>query len=217
MTQSRAMATAGHQGVGTTYTATITPNADQDGDVTVRVRGKWLPTDEAGNSKYGLGGPRLPIHIDTAAPTVISFGLPTMGDEQNQLFDVTITFNEVVTGFAAEDLEIFQSTARLATVTGVTGSGREYTAAITPSANKDGNMRVRVKAKCCGRCCWEWQCAFKPVRFGSDRHDPAPTATITTPTMDPQNGPFDVTIDFGEPVSDFVVGDLNVVACDEGE
>ena len=37
----------------------------------------------------------------------------------------------------------------------------------------------------------------------------APTPTIAAPTT-PQNGAFDVTIDFGEPVSDFVVGDLAV-------
>ena len=37
----------------------------------------------------------------------------------------------------------------------------------------------------------------------------APTPTIAAPTT-PQNGAFDVTIDFGEPVSDFVVGDLVV-------
>ena len=204
--QSGAMATR-VTGSGTTYTATITPNANQDGDVTVRVRG-MAAEDEAGNRSM-VSDPTPAIQIDTAAPTVISFGLPTMGDEQNQLFDVTITFNEVVTGFAAEDLEIFQSTARLATVTGVTGSGREYTAAITPSANKDGNMRVRVKADAVEDAAGNGN-ALSNQSDLVQIDTIAPTATITTPTMDPQNGPFDVTIDFGEPVSDFVVGDLNV-------
>ena len=42
-----------------------------------------------------------------------------------------------------------------------------------------------------------------------------PTPTITAPT-DTQNGAFDVTIDFGEDVSNFVVGDLDCSGCDEG-
>ena len=203
--QTRATATQ-VTGSGTTYTATITPNADQDGSVTVRVKAN-AATDEAGNRSQ-ISDPTSAIPIDTMAPTATIDGIPS--GTENDAFDLTIDFSEDVTGFAREDLEIFQSTPNLATVTGVTGSGREYTATITPRANKDGNMRVRVKADAVTDAAGNGNARSNQTSL-VQIDTIAPTATITAPTMDPQNGAFDVTIDFGESVSGFVVGDLNVV------
>ena len=188
-------------GSGATYTATITPNANQEGNVTVRVKAN-AATDEAGNRSQ-ISDPTSAIPIDTMAPTVSISGLPS--GEQNAAFMLTITFNENVTGFAKADLTVTGE----ATATAVSGSGSGYTATITPNANQEGDVTVRVKANAVTDAAGNGNTVSDAT---DDIHIDtiAPTATITAPTTS-QNGAFDVTIDFGEPVSGFVVGDLDVV------
>ena len=195
--RATATAVAAVSGSDSEYTATITPNTDGDGvegDVTVKVKGN-AAVDAAGN-KSTVSDATSAIHIDTIAPTATISGFPT--DEANSFFQVTITFNEVVSGFAKADLTVTGE----ATVNGVEGSGRMYTADISPTNDKEGEVTVQVNANA--------------VTDDAGNSNPASTATpnihidtieptgmfVDVPTT-PQKDPFDVTLRFSERVSGF--------------
>ena len=194
-------ATAAVSGSGSGYTATITPNANKEGDVTVKVKANVV-TDGAGNNNTAstvTGN----IHIDTIVPTATISGVPTT--EQKEAFDLTITFNETVTGFAKTDLTVTGE----ATATAVSGSGSSYTATITPNANKEGDVTVKVKANV--------------VTDGAGNNNTAstvtgnihidtivPTATISGVPTTEQKEAFDLTITFNETVTGFAKTDLTV-------
>ena len=187
----------------TNYTATITPNDAKEGDVTVKVKANAV-TDDAGNGNT-VSATTGNIRIDTIAPTVSITGLPS--GEENDPFNLTITFSEDVTGFATGDLTVTgQATAT--SVDAVNNSKQNYTATITPNDNKEGDVTVKVNADTVIDAAGNNNTASATT--GNIRIDTiAPTPTITAPTT-PQNGDFDVEVDFGEPVSNFVVGDLTV-------
>ena len=78
------------------YTATITPNAAKEGDVTVQVKANAVKdAAQNGNTASAATGN---IHIDTIPPTVAISGAPTI--EKNVAYDLTVTFSEAVKGFA---------------------------------------------------------------------------------------------------------------------
>jgi hypothetical protein len=123
---------SGFTGSGTTYTFTVTPNAD--GAVTVDVPAATA-TDIAGNNN--TAATQLTRTADVTAPTVaLTSTSPTT---TNAPFLVTATFSESVTGFIASDVNLTNST-----VSGFTGSGTTYTFTVTPNA--DGNVTVDVPA-----------------------------------------------------------------------
>ena len=125
-------------GSGAGYRVTITPNANEEGDVTLQVKENAV-MDLAGNNNTA-SSVTSPVHIDTAVPTVAISGLPT--GEQKGVFDVTITFSEDVTGFGTSAIIVTGE----ATATAFSGSGAGYRVTITPNANKEGNVR-RSKSK----------------------------------------------------------------------
>ena len=195
--RATATAVAAVSGSERNYTATITPNTAGDGvegNVTVKVRGT-AAEDAAGNRSI-VSAATSAIHIDTIEPTATISGLPT--GEENGLFNVTITFNENVSDFAEEDLRVTGE----ATVNGVSGSGRMYTADISPNDDKEGEVTVQVNADA--------------VTDAAGNSNPASTATpnihidtieptgmyVDAPTT-PQKDPFDVTLRFSERVSGF--------------
>ena len=201
--EASATAVAAVSGSDSTYTATITPNADKEGNVTVRVRG-MAAMDDAGNDST-VSTTTSAIRIDTIDPTAVISSEPT--GEQNSAFTITITFSEDVNDFAKEDLTVTGEASATA-VAAVGGSESTYTATITPNANKEGNVRVSVKANGVTDDAGNGNpasAASTAVHIDTI----APTPTITGPTT-PQNGAFDVTIDFGEPVSAFLVSELTV-------
>ena len=183
------------------YTATITPNAGKEGDVTVTVNADAV-TDNAGNANTASA---VNIHIDTIVPTVAIRGVPTT--EQNGAFDLGITFSETVTGFATEDLTV-TGPATTTSVTSMPSSANSYIATITPNAAAEGDVTVQVSAGTVTDAAGNKNTASSAT--GNIHIDTiAPTPTLTAPTT-PQNGAFDVTVDFGENVTGFATGDLTV-------
>ena len=184
------------------YTATITPNANKEGDVTVKVNADTV-TDTAGNSNTASAATGN-IRIDTIRPTVAIRGVPTT--EKKGAFDLGITFSEDVTGFATDDLTVTGE----ATVTAVARVGTRHTnnyiATITPNATSEGDVTVTVNANAATDAAGNGNTASAAT--GNIHIDTIrPTPTITAPTT-PQNGAFDVTVDFGENVYGFVANDL---------
>ncbi|WP_297340437.1 HYR domain-containing protein [Pseudophaeobacter sp.] len=92
-------------------------------------------TDASGNTS----GSSLTV-VDTTAPDVVISGGPERL-ERNASFDVTITFSETVTGFAANDI-----TASNGSVTALTGSGAVYTATIASTGAGSVSLSVAAGA-----------------------------------------------------------------------
>ncbi|AFY80093.1 Ig-like domain-containing protein [Oscillatoria acuminata] len=103
-------------------------------------------TDAAGNnatltvptagSASSLGGAKNFV-IDTTVPTVTLAS--TAASIVNAPFEVSATFSETVTGFAATDISVTNGT-----VSSLTGSGTSYSFMVTPTG--DGTVTVNVPA-----------------------------------------------------------------------
>ena len=190
-------------GSGAVYMVTITPNAGREGDVTVQVNADAVQ-DLALNDNT-VSDETAPVHIDTIVPTILSItGVP--GIEKNVPFDLTVTFSEDVTGFAASDLTVTGP----ATATSVSGSGAVYMVTITPNASAEGDVTVQVNAD-----------AVQDLALNdntvSDETAPVhidtkvPTVEITRVPDIEKNVAFDLTIKFSEAVNGFAVpADLTV-------
>ena len=81
----------------------------------------------------------VPLPPPLATSLWVGLDSPAPGTLGGGTFDVTITFTEAVTGFAASDLSVSNGE-----VASLSGSGSAYRAAIEPSA--DGTVVVRVPA-----------------------------------------------------------------------
>ena len=180
---------------GTDYIATITPSADGDAVFNVAAN---VAHDDSGNGNT----PALQrtVNVDITRPTVTITDVPTT--PQNQVFDLTITFSEPVTDFTAEDI-VFTGNAN-ATAT-LTGNGTNYTATITPSRNS--SLGIKVDANVAHDAAGNGNTAAPQMTVAVDMT--APTVNIDVPST-VQNEAFDVTIQFSEPVTDFVQAELVV-------
>ena len=179
-------------GSGKEYTATITPAAGAEGDVIIQVPAN-VAQDTADNGN--TASQRYAVPVDLTRPSVEITEVPT--DVQNGAFDVTITFSEAVTGFAADDISL--SGTASATVTDFTGSGAAYTATITPTT--EGDVIIQVPANVAQDTADNGNTASQRPAVPVDLTKPT-VISIEVPT-DVQNGAFDVTITFSEPVPGF--------------
>ncbi len=119
-------------GAGATYTATIRPNdivgEDDNADiqyfanVALNVAGGAVANDTTAI-----------VRFDGIRPTV---NIAVPATHNGSAFDTTFTFSETVTGFTADDIGV-----RGGSVSNLTGTGRLYTATITPT---DGDTYVRL-------------------------------------------------------------------------
>ena len=184
-------------GSGTTYTATFSRVDGKDGDVKIKVPAGFAK-DSADNENTESG--EHTVSVDWKDPTVT---VTVPSGTQTGAFDVTITFSESVTGFAASDISLSGTASATATLT---GSGTTYTAEITPTTN--GNVVIQVPADAA-------EDAAENGNTASQSHTvavslPAPTVTITGVPTVPQNSAFDVTITFSETVTGFDATDISL-------
>ena len=191
-------------GSGKSYTVTITPNATAEGEVTVQVNAGAV-TDAAGNGNTA-STPTGNIHVDTIVPTVVSISdVPTT--EQKEPFDLTIEFNEDVTGFATDDLTVTGE----ATATDVSGSGDDYTITITPNDNKEGDVTVQVNADAVTDAAGNENTASQATgNIHVDTIAPtvvSVTSSVTTTGSSPTKDPFDVILTFNEEVNRYPIID----------
>ena len=192
-------ATAELTGSGSDYTATITPEPGADGNVIIQVPAD-IAEDAAENGN--TESQSHTVSVDLVRPTVEITGVPTTA---NAAFEVTITFSEDVTGFTADGISLTGSAT--AEVSDLTGSGREYTATITPEPGADGNVIIQVPANIA-------EDAAENGNTESQSHTVSvdlvrPTVEITgVPTT--ANAAFEVTITFSEDVTGFTAGDISL-------
>ena len=176
------------------YTVTITPSSS--GNLTIEVDGD-AAEDDAGNKSAMSDA--ASVTIDQDAPTVTISDVPT--DPQKNAFTVDIDFNENVENFDMSNITLAGDD--VASVTGVNGSGKDYTATITPAGM--GSITVQVEASKVQDTAGNDNEASNTVTIAID--SVKPTVTLDAPPG-PQNGAFDVPIAFSEDVTGFVVGDI---------
>jgi hypothetical protein len=196
LTGTASATVTGLTGSGSTYAAEITSTSN--GTVILQVPAN---TVEDIGSNQNTASPSYTVQIDVTLPGVSLTGVPTT--PQNGVFNVSIEFTEDVTGFAASDISL--TGAATATVT-LTGSGSTYAAEITPTA--EGDLVIQVPAN-----------SAIDVASNQNTASPARTVTIdlTRPGVSltgvpatPQNGVFNVSIEFTEDVTGFAASDISL-------
>ncbi|WP_246004382.1 tandem-95 repeat protein [Marinimicrobium koreense] len=153
-------------------------------------------TDSAGNAATAVTDT---ASLDTTVPTT---SLSTAAsDPTNGAFDITVTFGETVSGFDVSDI-----TATNASLSSFSGSGASYTATVTPTT--DGSVNVDVAADVAQDSVGNGNTAATTLSLTYDGTAPAPA--ITSAETSPSNSAsFTATIDFGETVIGFAVGDIS--------
>ena len=190
----------------TVYTVTITPTTS--GEVTLNVPA-GVATDTAGNPNTASTPQTITVDMD---PPSVSITVPT--DEQTGAFDATITFTEVVSDFEQADLSL-SGTANAAITSWETTDNTTYTAEITPSIS--GTVALSVPAGVATDVANNpnitsgTQTVTVLVTQQQNANTDSPGVSITV-LSGVQNGAFDVTITFTEPVSDFVQADLSLTS-----
>jgi hypothetical protein len=183
-------------GSGTTYTASITPDAV--GSVTISVAAN-VAVDATANGNTASNV--LSMTYDNIAPTVIISSTATDPTNVSPI-PVTITFSESVTGFVVGDIAVTNGTAG-----GFAGSGTTYTVNITPAA--PGSVTVNIPASVAADAASNGNIVSNVLSRTYDNI--APTVTISTTATEPTStSPIPVTITFSESVTGFVAGDITV-------
>ena len=167
----------------------ITPTSS--GDLTIKVPANVV---DGGNQASNT----VTVTIDLR-PTMT---LTVPSTVQNAAFEVTITFDKDVTGLEKD--EILLPVPEIASVTSLTGTGAAYTATITPKDGVEGTVTIEI--------------AENVVEDGNKASEGKtvevdtlhPTVTIPDIPDMPQNGAFNITITFSEPVNGFEAADLDI-------
>ena len=187
-----------------TYVLTLTPTIanGSTGTVTIDVAAGGA-TDAANNGNEAAT--QASVMVDKERPTATISGVPLVSDEQNDAFDLTITFNEDVSGFVKEDLRVNGQ----ATATEVTRGPKVYTATITPNANQEGNVTVRVKVDAATDEAGNKSLLSdltSAIRIDTVR----PTVVIEDVPDEAQSKEFDLIVRFNEAVNGFDENDVSL-------
>ncbi len=150
--------------------------------------------------------------IDSTHPIVL-LEAPTE-EVQTGVFDVTVKFSESVTGFEQSELSVEGSNASgtITTWAPQTG-GTDYIATITPThtgtSTAPGQLFISVASFVAQDANENFNENSANATLRVDIKPP--TVTISNVPSRPQSGSFTVYIDFGEPVTGFVVDDINII------
>ena len=202
-------------GTGAEYTVTITPDADQEGSITIKLIEDAVQDTGSNNNKASA---EIMVTVDTIAPTVEITGIPTI--EKNEAFDIIITFSESVTDFDVDDLIIagVVETGTPATATLVPGGtdSASYTVTITPEPNFEDNVTITVREDAVTDTAGNSSTASDPATVHFDTILPEVTEIRTPLTAEnepePQNTDFPITVVFSEAVTNFDATDLTIEA-----
>ena len=123
-------------GSGTSYTVTVTPNAD--GYVYIDVEAGVF-TDSSGN--FSTAATQFVWTYDGTRPSVsiTSSEVNNSSVSDDTSLSLTFTLSEVATDFTVDDI-----TATGGTIASFSGSGTNYTATFTPSGN--GQKQIKVES-----------------------------------------------------------------------
>ncbi|NQV24203.1 MAG: FG-GAP repeat protein [Rhodopirellula sp.] len=182
------------------FGASITSLGDLDGDGVTDLAVGAIG-DDTGGSYRGA------VHIlylaspDTTPPTVTVNIVDASLNDGDNASSVTFEFSEAVSSFAADDVSVNGGT-----LSNFAGSGASYSATFTADDGVETTGSVTIGTA-------YTDAAGNSGTAGSDnvtvdRIEPVPV--ITGPGSPTGSDPFDVTIDFGESVTEFVSGGITV-------
>ena len=182
----------------TVYTATITPTAS--GTVTIGVAAN-VATDAANNPNTAATSKRVTVDVDKPS---VSISVPS--GTQTSAFNATITFSETVSGFTQSDVSLSGSVASITSWR--TNSGNTvYTATITPTAS--GTVTIGVAANVATDAAGNQNTAATSKNVTVSVDTTSPGVTVSVPSS-VQNGAFNATITFTEPVSGFTQSEVSL-------
>ena len=186
-------------GSGATYSATLTPEAS--GDYKAQVPAN-AGLDLAGNGNTASNV--LTGDYDDPRPTVTISGVPAHTHAAD--FDATITFSELVTGFAASNLAL--TNLKIIAEPQSVILGATYQVTLAPIA--EGEFSVQVPADVATNLAGNGNTASQTHTGEYDITAPTVTiAMVVAPEEEvSSNGAFDVAITFSETVTGFAPSDL---------
>ena len=121
------------------YTATIAPNSDAEGDVTLQV---VLSAVQDFALNENAASDQAEVYVDTIVPTVQITNVPQ--NVQLEVFFMKIEFSENMLEFEVEDITLTGDA--VVEISELTGSGSVYTLTITPHEDTDGDVAIQVLA-----------------------------------------------------------------------
>ena len=182
-------------GSGTTYQFYVTPT--NAADVVISLPAATAASDPGGTPNRAGADLTIPLLTTPTVAIASAAASPVTGLN----FDVTITFSETVTGFALGDIVVGGGA-----VSSMSGSGAVYTATIVP--NRDGTLTVDIPASAATGAAGGGNAEATQFTIAVNQNVPQPT--ITSALSGTVSGAFDIAINFTEPVTGFIVSDLNV-------
>lgn len=150
----------------------------------------------------GTSSDIITVNVDIDARPTVTLSSASGEPTNASPFDINVTFSESVTGFASGDVIVTNGA-----VNGVSGSGAGYLVSVTPSAN--GAVTVDIVEAAAQDDTGKDSKAATQLSVNYDSTAPVPSLTSNA-AGDTINAPVDVTVDFGETVSNFSVGGLDV-------
>ncbi|MCK4664978.1 MAG: hypothetical protein KAT68_19060 [Bacteroidales bacterium] len=182
----------------TIFTADITPIAD--GLITINIDSD-VAVDNAGNPNTGSN--ILEINFDSTAPSV---SISTLEDNptNSNPFEITIEFNEEITGFDVGDISVING----ATNNLSTSDSTTFTADITPTA--DGLVTINIESGVVVDNAGNPNTESNVLEINFD--STTLSVSISTLEYNPTNSnPFEITIEFSEEITGFDVEEISVV------
>ena len=209
-------ATVALSGSGSSYTATVTPPSNAAGSVTLTIKANMV------GFKQNLNGPSSDetsnsISFDTV-PITVGFTEPE-SSQSGTTFDVPITFNKSVTGFASSDITV--TTTRTsgtgdATVA-LSGSGTSWTATVTSPTAAKGTITLEVAANAVTDSNSVTGPASKATSDAMSFDTTVATVDFTEPSDTQVTNTFDVPITFSKSVTGFAAADITITTtCTSG-
>ncbi len=182
-------------GSGTTYTATVTPTAE--GEVAISVADGVASNS---NNNENVASNLLSVIFDVTPP-IVTLSTDVISPT-NSAFEIMIAFSEEVSVFDLMDLVITNGTAsNLQVDNGV------YLATITPA--EDGNVSVSIASGSINDLAGNSNALDSNLSILFD--GTVPTANISSETISPTNGAFDIAITFSEEITGLELSDLQVI------
>ncbi|MCP4339061.1 MAG: autotransporter domain-containing protein [Desulfobulbaceae bacterium] len=191
------------------YNVTISGGdlADLDGTVTLSFAGgqniqDLYATALTNTTPTGTNNNTFLMQQDMVSPAVEILNAPSIVANQDP-FNVTFEFSEDVTGFVVGDITVANGNAS----NFITTDGNTYTADITPTGA--GNLTIDINAGVAEDGATNPNTAATQVQVTYDSDSPA-VEILNAPSIVANQDPFNVTFEFSEDVTGFVVGDISV-------
>ena len=191
---------------GQRYTFTVRSSSTDNGQVDILIP-KDAAFDKARNGNYATKKSvtvNPPAGGDTTDPTV-SITVPS--GEQDEVFDVTVVFNEIVPGFKQSELRISGSARASITAWNPQSNGKEYKATITPT--RDGSVTLNISRNVAQDQAGNGNVAATAATVAVNLSGGSGINVTLTVLSSIQRAPFNVTVRFSQSVTGFVQSDLS--------